>query len=316
VYIVNHIILREIMMNPMWQGVYPAVTTKFKKDFSIDHQTMEQHLVAQIESGVHGLVVVGSLGENGTLSLNEKQQVLKIAVSVSNGRVPVLATLAEANTTDACRFAQLTVENGGDGIMALPPMRYKSDRRETLEYFRTIAKATELPIMVYNNPIDYGVDVTPEMFVELAEEEKFVAIKESSRDVRRITDLINLLDDRYQIFCGVDDLALECLVLGADGWLAGLACAFPRETVIIYNLQKAGRFKEALAIYRWFMPLLHLDVSTKLVQNIKLAETMVGIGNENVRPPRLPLADEERQLVIEIIEKALDLRPKLPELNG
>jgi len=304
------------MMNPMWQGVYPAVTTKFNKDFSIDHQTMEQHLVDQIESGVHGLVVVGSLGENSTLSLNEKQQVLKIAVSVSNGRVPVLATLAEANTADACRFAQLTAENGGDGIMALPPMRYKSDRRETLEYFRTIAKATELPIMVYNNPIDYGVDVTPEMFVELADEEKFVAIKESSRDIRRITDLINLLDDRYQIFCGVDDLALECLVLGADGWLAGLVCAFPRETVIIYNLQKEGRFKEALAIYRWFMPLLHLDVSTKLVQNIKLAETMVGIGNENVRPPRLPLADEERQLVIEIIEKGLDSRPKLPELNG
>ena len=307
--------LETVMLNPKWQGVYPAVTTKFKKDFSVDYQSMEQHLISQIEAGVDGLVVVGSLGENSTLSLSDKQEVLKIAVSVSNGQVPVLATLAEANTEDACSFAQLTAENGGDGIMALPPMRYKSDRRETLEYFRTIAKATTLPIMIYNNPIDYGVDVTPDMFTKLAEEKKFVAIKESSRDVRRITDLINMVGSRYQIFCGVDDIALECLLLGANGWLAGLGCAFPKETVAIYKLQKAGRLEEALAIYRWFMPLLHLDVSTKLVQNIKLAEAMVGIGSENVRPPRLPLAGEEREGVIKIIQKALDSRPKLPELN-
>lgn len=302
------------MINPMWQGVYPAVTTKFKADFSLDFQLMKQHLIAQIEAGVHGLVVVGSLGENSTLSLNEKQEVLKIAVAVSNGRVPVLATLAEGNTADAQRFAQLTSDNGGNGIMILPPMRYKSDRRETLAYFRSIAKASELPIMIYNNPIDYGVDVTPEMFAELADEEKFVAIKESSRDVRRITDLINLVDSRYQIFCGVDDIALECLVLGANGWLAGLACAFPRETVMIYNLQKSGKLKEALALYRWFMPLLHLDVSTKLVQNIKLAEAMVEIGNENVRPPRLPLAGEERKKVIKIIQEALDSKLELSKV--
>lgn len=299
------------MTSQKWQGVFPAVTTKFKPDFSIDHQAMEQHLMAQIEAGVHGLVAVGSLGENSALSADEKQEVLKIAVSVSGGRVPVLATLAEGNTADACRFNQQSADNGADGIMALPPMRYKSDRRETLEYLRAIAKASELPIMVYNNPIDYGVDVTPEMFAELADEEKFVAIKESSRDVRRITDLINLVDHRYQIFCGVDDIALECLSLGANGWLAGLVCAFPRETVVIYNLQKEGKFDEALAIYRWFMPLLHLDVSTKLVQNIKLAEAMAGIGNENVRPPRLPLSGEERQRVTGIIQKALDSRPEL-----
>ena len=303
------------MYNPKWQGVFPAVTTKFKKDFSIDYQSIEQHLIAQIEAGVNGIVVVGSLGENSTLSLNEKQEVLKKAVSVSNGQVPVLATLAEANTEDACKFARLTAENGGDGMMVLPPMRYKSDRRETLEYFRTVADTTDLPIMIYNNPIDYGVDVTPEMFAELAEESKIVAIKESSRDVRRITDLINLVGRRYQIFCGVDDIALESLVLGANGWLAGLVCAFPRETVTIYNLQKEGRFKEALDIYRWFMPLLHLDVSSKLVQNIKLAEAIVGIGNENVRPPRLPLIGEERLLVTKIIQEALESRPKLPELN-
>ena len=303
------------MYNPKWQGVFPAVTTKFKKDFSIDYQSIEQHLIAQIEAGVNGIVVVGSLGENSTLSLNEKQEVLKKAVSVSNGQVPVLATLAEANTEDACEFARLTAENGGDGMMVLPPMRYKSDRRETLEYFRTVADTTDLPLMIYNNPIDYGVDVTPEMFAELAEENKIVAIKESSRDVRRVTDLINLVGRRYQIFCGVDDIALECLVLGANGWLAGLVCAFPRETVIIYKLQKEGRFKEALDIYRWFMPLLHLDVSTKLVQNIKLAEAIVGIGNENVRPPRLPLIGEERRLVTKIIQEALESRPKLPGLN-
>ena len=302
------------MINPMWQGVYPAVTTKFKADFSLDFQLMKQHLIAQIEAGVHGLVVVGSLGENSTLSLNEKQEVLKIAVAASNGRVPVLATLAEGNTADAQKFAQLTSDNGGNGIMILPPMRYKSDRRETLAYFRSIAKASELPIMIYNNPIDYGVDVTPEMFAELIDEEKIVAIKESSRDVRRITDLINLVNSRYQIFCGVDDIALECLVLGANGWLAGLACAFPRETVMIYNLQKSGKLKEALALYRWFMPLLHLDVSTKLVQNIKLAETMVEIGNEYVRPPRLPLAGEERKNVIKIIQEALDSKLELSKL--
>jgi 4-hydroxy-tetrahydrodipicolinate synthase len=275
---------------------------------------MKKHFIAQIEAGVHGLVVVGSLGENSTLSLNEKQEVLKTAVAASNGRVPVIATLAGGNTADAQRFAQLTSDNGGNGIMILPPMRYKSDRRETLAYFRSIAKASELPIMIYNNPIDYGVDVTPEMFAELIDEEKIVAIKESSRDVRRITDLINLVNSRYQIFCGVDDIALECLVLGANGWLAGLACAFPRETVMIYNLQKSGKLKEALDLYRWFMPLLHLDVSTKLVQNIKLAEAMVEIGNEYVRPPRLPLAGEERKNVIKIIQEALDSKLELSRL--
>ncbi|GIV57731.1 MAG: hypothetical protein KatS3mg042_0644 [Rhodothermaceae bacterium] len=196
--------------------------------------------------------------------------------------------------------------------MLLPPMLYRSDRRETITFLRTVAAATDRPIMLYNNPVAYGVDVTPEMFAELADEPRFVAIKESSDDVRRITDIVNRVGDRYRIFCGVDDIALEALLLGADGWVAGLVCAFPEETVALYELARAGRLAEARALYRWFMPLLHLDVSTKLVQNIKLAEAMVGLGTEHVRPPRLPLEGEERARIREIIAAALAKRPALP----
>ncbi|MFQ5752042.1 MAG: dihydrodipicolinate synthase family protein, partial [bacterium] len=213
----------------------------------------------------------------------------------------------------ACAFVEKGVANGADGFMVLPGMQYVSDRRETIQHLRSIASVSDCPLMIYNNPIAYGVDVTPDMFMELAEEPKFVAIKESSTDVRRVTDIINLVGNRYQIFCGVDDIALECLLLGAAGWLAGLVCAFPKETVAIYKLVKADRLDEARAVYRWFMPLLHLDVSTKLVQNIKLAETLTGMGNEYVRPPRLPLAGEERARVKKIIEDALATRPELSE---
>lgn len=299
-------------MASKWSGVFPAVTTKFKEDHSLDHDAMERHFEAQIEAGVHGLVVVGSLGESGVLSSAEKQEILKIAVEVSAGRVPVLATLAETTTANACRFLERSFNSGADGLMVLPPMQYVSDPRETMQYLRTIATHSELPMMIYNNPVAYGVDVTPDMFAEIADEPKFVAIKESSTDVRRVTDIINLVDDRYQIFCGVDDIAMECLLLGAAGWLAGLVCAFPKETVAIYELVKAGRLVDARRIYRWFMPLLHLDVSTKLVQNIKLAEAMTGLGNEHVRPPRLPLAGEERETVERIIRRALKTRPELP----
>lgn len=292
-----------------WAGIYPAVTTKFKQDESLDIAEMERHFNFQIESGVHGLVVVGSLGENGVLTAGEKQQVLRTAVSVSNGRVPVLACVAETTTREACTCVEAGAKNGADGFMLLPPMRYVSDARETTHYLRTIAKVSEKPIMIYNNPIAYGVDVTPEMFAELADEPTFAAIKESSDNVRRVTDIINLVGDRYRIFCGVDNLALEALVLGADGWLAGLVCAFPKETVAIYNHFKAGELDKALRIYRWFKPLLDLDVSTKLVQNIKLAEAMAGVGNENVRAPRLPLAGEEREQVQSVIARALETRP-------
>lgn len=299
-------------MSANWTGVFPAITTKFKNDYSLDLVAIEKHCRAMLDAGVHGIIVTGSLGENGALSFDEKQEVLKVAVAVSKGKVPVLAGVAETTTATACRFVEKGAANGADGYMLLPPMQYPSDRRETFQHLRSVAAASPKPIMLYNNPVSYRVDLTPEMFAELANEPKFVAIKESSDNVRRITDIYNAVGERYQIFTGVDDLALESLLLGAVGWVAGLVCAFPRETVVLYHLAKAGRFEEARALYRWFMPLLHLDVSTKLVQNIKLAEAMAGLGNETVRPPRLPLAGEERANVERIIAHALATRPKLP----
>jgi len=301
-------------MNTKWAGVFPAITTKFKADYSLDLVAIEKHCRAMLDAGVHGLIVTGSLGENGALSFEEKQEVLKVAVAVSKGKVPVLAGVAETTTAIACRVVEKSAANGADGFMLLPPMQYPSDRRETLQHLRTVAASSPKPIMLYNNPVSYRVDITPEMFVELSNEPKFVALKESSDNVRRITDIYNAVGDRYQIFTGVDDLALESLLLGAVGWVAGLVCAFPRETVVLYHLAKAGRLEEARALYRWFMPLLHLDVSTKLVQNIKLAEAMAGLGNENVRPPRLPLAEEERVHVERIITHALETRPQLPSV--
>ncbi|MEM1271428.1 MAG: dihydrodipicolinate synthase family protein [Bacteroidota bacterium] len=292
-----------------WQGVFPAVTTKFTEEGRLDRAEMLRHYRWQIESGVHGLVVCGSLGESSTLSHDEKLEVLDTALEASAGRVPVLGTLAERATGTACRLAERMATAGADGLMVLPPLLYTSDARETVQYLRTIASATDLPLMIYNNPVAYNVDVTPEVFAELADEPTIVAIKESSDDVRRITDIINLVGSRYTIFCGVDNIALEALMLGADGWLAGLVCAFPKETVAIYELAKAGQYKEAVEIYRWFMPLLHLDVSAKLVQNIKLAEALAGVGNERVRPPRLPLSGAERERVVAVVERALASRP-------
>ena len=297
-----------------WSGIFPALTTKFTRDDRLDLKMMEKHIGNQIKAGVEGLIVLGSLGENGSLSPDEKQEVLKLAVSVSSGRVPVVACVAETTTATACRFVEASTANGADGFMLLPPMRYRSDRRETMQYLRTVAAAAEKPIMLYNNPVAYRIDVTPDMFAELAAEPKFVAIKESSENVRRVTDILNLVGDRYRIFVGVDDLALESLMVGAVGWVAGLVCAFPRETVVLYRLIKAGRMKEALELYRWFTPLLHLDVSVKFVQNIKLAEALAGEGTEYVRPPRLPLAGDERTQVVRVIEQALKTRPRLPEV--
>lgn len=301
-------------MNPKWTGVFPAITTKFKSDHSLDLVAIEKHCNAMLDAGAHGIIVTGSLGENGVLSFDEKQEVLKVAVAVSKGKVPVLAGVAETTTATACRFVEKGAANGADGYMLLPPMQYPSDRRETFQHLRSVAAASPKPIMLYNNPVSYRVDLTPEMFAELANEPKFVAIKESSDNVRRITDIYNTVGERYQIFTGVDDLALESLLLGAVGWVAGLVCAFPRETVVLYHLAKAGRLEEARALYRWFMPLLHLDVSTKLVQNIKLAEAMAGLGNEIVRPPRLPLVEEERARVERVIAHALATRPQLPTI--
>jgi len=276
-------------MTHVWQGVWPAVTTKFKNDFSIDAAWTAKNIEVQIAAGADGIIVCGSLGEASTLSLSEKLEVLGIAVSAAEGRVPVLLTVAESSTADACRQVAAGAARGAAGYMVLPGLRYLSDRRETLHHFRSVAEASPLPIMVYNNPLAYGVDVTPDMFCELSSEKKFVAIKESCGDVRRITDLINAVGDRYSLMCGVDN-----------------------ETVAIYRLLKAGRLSEARDIYRWFAPLLQLDVSHKLVQNIKLAESMLGLGTEPVRPPRLPLAGAERAEVEALINRALDKRPVLP----
>ncbi len=272
---------------------------------------MERHFNFQIESGVHGLIVLGSLGENVALTPSEKQDVLKLALKVSAGRVPVLSGVAETSTAMACTYVKQAQASGADGFMLMPAMVYPADRLEVLHYFRTVAAASDVPIMLYNNPVSYKVDLTPELFAELADEPKFVALKESSDNVRRITDIINVVGDRYQVFTGVDDLAMESLMLGATGWVAGLVCAFPKETVTLYNLVKANRIDEARKLYRWFMPLLHLDVSTKFVQNIKLAETIAGVGTEHVRPPRLPLAGNERRRVEQIVKQAIETRPEL-----
>ncbi len=301
-------------MSNKWEGIFPALTTKFKNDLSLDLSAMEKHIQFQMDAGVHGLVVLGSLGENMTLSPQEKLDIIKMTVGAAKGIVPVISCVAETSTAKACDYAEQAAKLGVDGFMVLPAIPYPSDRRETIQHYRTVAKATDRPIMIYNNPVAYKVDITPEMFAEMADEPRFVAIKESSDNIRRLTDIINLVGNRYQIFCGVDDLAMESLVLGASGWLAGLVVAFPKETVVLYQLIKAGRIQEALPIYRWFMPLLHLDVSTKFVQNIKLVEQLVGVGSELVRPPRLTLIGEERARVEQIVKTALANRPVLPKV--
>ncbi len=292
--------------------MFPALTTKFKKNGDLDLVLLEKHYQIQLHAGVHGLVVLGSLGENGTLSAAEKQEVIKLAVATSKGKVPVLATVAETTTEGACRFVEEATRNGADGFMVLPGMQYVSDRRETMQHFRSVAEASSKPIMLYNNPVAYRVDTTPDMFAELADERKFVAIKESSEDVRRIGDIRNLTGDRYRIFIGVDDLAMESLVQGAVGWVAGLVNAFPRETVVLYELIKANRIGEARELYRWFLPLLHLDAHVKFVQYIKLAEQIVGYGMEYVRAPRLPLVGDQRKHVERLVQTALKRRPKFP----
>ena len=298
-----------------WQGVYPALTTKFRTDYRLDRPAMEKHFAWQLECGVNGLIVCGSLGENSVLSPEEKLEILRIAVAVSGEKVPVLMTVAEGSTAEGIALCKRAARDGADGMMVLPGMRYVSDRRETIAHYRAIAQASPRPVMVYNNPVAYGVDVTPKMFEELADEASIVAIKESSDNVRRVTDIINRTGARYAIFCGVDDLAMEAMLMGACGWVAGLVDAFPEETVAIYRLIRDGRVDEARKIYRWFAPLLHLDVSTKLVQNIKLVESIVGVGTETVRPPRLPLVGEERDQIVALVKQALASRPVLPAVE-
>jgi 1-pyrroline-4-hydroxy-2-carboxylate deaminase len=296
-----------------WKGVFPALTTKFTEDDALDLSTFDLNLQAQVSAGIDGIILGGSLGEASTLTHEEKEVLVKHAVQKVEGKIPVILNIAEASTRDAIRIAGSAADLGASGLMLLPPMRYKADDRETVAYFKAIAKSTALPIMIYNNPVDYKIEVTVAMFTELLELDNIQAVKESTRDISNVTRLRNAFGERISILCGVDTLAMEELVMGADGWVAGLVCAFPRETVAIYRLVKAGRLEEARAIYRWFMPLLELDLHPKLVQYIKLAEVHTGIGTEHVRLPRLPLVGPERNRVEAIIQKGLETRPALPD---
>ena len=296
-----------------WKGVFPAITTKFTTDDKLDLPLFEKNLLFQLQCGVDGIVLGGSLGEASTLTLEEKETLVKFTIAKVNGKVPVILNIAEGATTDAIQLAALGKKWGVDGFMLLPPMRYNADDRETVTYLKAVAHSTDLPIIIYNNPVDYKIYITIDMFAELTECKNITAIKESTRDVTNVTRMRNRFGDRYKILCGVDPLALEELFLGADGWLAGLVCACPAETVAIYRLAKAGRIAEATAIYRWFMPLLELDIHAKLVQYIKLAETQFGIGSETVRAPRLTLTGQERETVLKTINDALKTRPTLPD---
>ena len=298
-------------MTVNWGRVFPAVSTQFKEDESLDLASLENHLEHLLDAGVGGLTVVGSVGENYALSPEEKRTVVKVAVKAARGRVPVLAGVAELTTSAACHFARDCERLGADGLMVLPALVYKADAREALAHYRAVAGTSGLPIMIYNNPVSYGVDITPEMFRSLADEARFVAIKDSSNDIRRITDTIALTGNRYILFAGVDDLAIESVVLGARGYVAGMVNAFPREVIAFFDLALAGRYDEAMPIYRWLMPLLHLDMYPKFVQYIKLAQQRAGLGSEMVRRPKMPLIGEEREHILDLIRQVLSTRPRV-----
>jgi 4-hydroxy-tetrahydrodipicolinate synthase len=299
-----------------WEGVMPAVTTKFTEKDTLDIAMFQKNIQAQLDAGVHGIVLGGTLGEASTLLESEKRALTKATLEVVQNTIPVLMNIAEQSTKSAIYAANQAQEDGASGLMILPPMRYKACDFETVTYFKEIAKNTDLPIMIYNNPVDYKIEVTLDMFEDLMSCENIQAVKESTRDISNVTRIISRFGNRLKIMTGVDTLALESLLMGANGWIAGLVCAFPAETVAIYELQKAGKIKEALEIYRWFLPLLELDINPKLVQNIKLAETFTNIGTEFVRAPRLPLFGDERKRVIQIIEKSLQNRPVLPDYKN
>jgi 1-pyrroline-4-hydroxy-2-carboxylate deaminase len=296
-----------------WNGVFPAVTTQFSNDDNLDLKMYAKNIKAQIDAGVNGIVIGGSLGEASTLEPEEKSVLVKETLKILNGRIPVIVNIAEQSTKQAILTAEKAEEDGADGLMLLPPMKYKATDYETVEYFKAVANSTGLPVMIYNNPVDYKIEVTPDMFEQLSEYDNINAVKDSTRDISNVTRMINRFGDRFKVLTGVDPLAMESLLIGAHGWVAGLVCAFPRETVAIYRLIKAGRIDEALKINRWFLPLLELDVSPQLVQNIKLAEAATGLGTEYVRLPRQPLNGKERERVQTIIDNAMKKRPELPD---
>jgi 4-hydroxy-tetrahydrodipicolinate synthase len=303
-------------MKFQWEGIMPAVTTKFTTKDTLDLAMFSQNIKAQLEAGVHGIVLGGTLGEASTLEDSEKRTLTTETVKIVAGKIPVMINIAEQTTKGAIDAANKAEEDGASGLMMLPPMRYSAGNHEVVEYFKAVANNSSLPIMVYNNPVDYKTEVTLDMFDVLLKCETIQAVKESTRDISNVTRIKNRFGNRLKIMTGVDTLALESLLMGADGWVAGLVCAFPAETVAIYELQKAGKIKEAIEIYRWFLPLLELDINSKLVQNIKLAEVATGIGTENVRAPRLPLVGTERALVLKIIEDGLKNRPQLPDYKN
>ncbi|QXU50196.1 dihydrodipicolinate synthase family protein [Chryseobacterium sp. D764] len=294
-----------------WEGIYPAVLTPFTKEGEIDFEMFALNTEAQIKAGVHGIILAGTLGEASALETEEKFELLKYAKKITQGRIPVILNLSENTTKNAIHFAQKAKESGADGLMLLPPMRYKADSREVVEYFKAVATATDLPILIYNNPVDYGIYVTLEMFEELIECPTIQAVKESTRDLANVTRMINRFGKRIKILGGVDTICLETLMLGANGLVAGLVDAFPNETMAMYNSVKTGKYDKAIAIYRWFMPLLELDIHPKLIQYIKLAATAEGISSPYVRAPRLELHGEEAETVKKIIEEGIANRPVL-----
>ncbi|WP_026712625.1 dihydrodipicolinate synthase family protein [Flavobacterium daejeonense] len=300
-------------MKVNWSGVMPAVTTKFTADDKLDFNMFEVNLNEQIDAGVSGIILGGTLGEASTLLEEEKTQLVRETVKLVDGKIPVIMNIAEQTTRAAIIAANKAEQDGAIGLMMLPPMRYNATSHETVTYFSEVAKNTSLPIMIYNNPVDYKIEVTLDMFEEMLKFDNIQAVKESTRDISNVTRIINRFGSRLKILSGVDTLALESLFMGGDGWVSGLVDAFPRETVAIYKLAKAKRYDEALAIYRWFLPLLELDINSLLVQNIKLAEVYTNLGTEFVRAPRLPLQGDERARVIAIIENALKTRPVLPD---
>ena len=302
-------------MSIIWKGVFPALTTKFNRNDELDLPLFHHNLSMQLQAGVDGIILGGTLGEASVLTEAEKEVLVKSAVERTAGAVPVVINIAEGATREAVRQAKLAKQWGAEGLMLLPPMRYKCDQRELVEYFKAVAGETDLPIMLYNNPVDYKTEITLAAFDQLVDVPTIQAVKESTRDVTNVTRMINRFGDRFSILCGVDTVAVEELLLGANGWVAGLVCAFPAETVALYRLAKAGRIAEARALYRWFMPLLELDILPKLVQYIKLAEQEAGIGSEAVRAPRLTLVGEEREQVLQVIRTAIATRPALPDFS-
>ena len=297
------------MKNFKWEGVMPAITTQFDKDYQLDLNAFKINLDAQLSAGVHGIILGGTLGEASTITASERSILLATTLEQVEGRIPVIMNIAEQSTTDAVNLAQKAEAEGSNGLMLLPPMRYKATDYETISYFSSVAESTSLPIMIYNNPVDYKTEVTLEMFEKLSKHKNINAVKESTRDTTNVTRMINHFGDRFKILCGVDTIAMECLMMGATGWVAGLVDAFPEETVAIYIYCKVGQWDKAREIFRWFLPLLELDISPQLVQNIKLCEVATGLGTGYVRPPRIQLSGKVYENVEKIIKKGLETRP-------